>query len=72
MDNFVIVVGEAIVVGVLLLVIVKILESTIGIVLPNWIILIFAGMIFHIAFEYTGLNSMYVDSYYTKFKVSAG
>lgn len=72
MDSFILILGEAIVVGVLLLVIVKILESTIGIVLPNWVILILAGMIFHIVFEYTGLNKMYVDLYYTKFKVSVG
>lgn len=71
MNSFILILSEAIVVGVLLLVIVKILESTIGIALPNWVILILAGMIFHIVFEYTGLNRMYVDSYYTKFKVSA-
>jgi hypothetical protein len=69
MKSFFIVFAEAVLVGILLLGLVEVLKISRGThsslsEIPEWAIILVAGITFHLMFEYTGLNKMYVDAYY--------
>ena len=65
MKGFFVVLIEAIVVGLVLLAILSVARLALkDSSIPDLAIVFLSGMIFHLAFEYTGLNKMYVDRYY--------
>lgn len=65
MKDFKVVLVEAIVVGIVLMIIVFLLNTVFHGLLPMWSGVFLSGVIFHLTFEYSGLNKMYVDTYYT-------
>lgn len=57
---------EAVVVGIVLMIIVWVMNLIFKDNIPMWPGIFLSGVIFHVVFEYTGLNKMYVDGYYIK------
>ena len=67
MKSFAVVSFEAIIVGIILLGLVyglRYASSALDLKVDDFVIIFISGVVFHLVFEYTGLNKKYVDSYY--------
>uniref|UniRef100_A0A6C0M071 Uncharacterized protein n=1 Tax=viral metagenome TaxID=1070528 RepID=A0A6C0M071_9ZZZZ len=64
MKPFITILQEALAVGLVLIVIYWLVNRLL-LKYNIWIKLMVSGMLFHIIFEYTGINRWYVSNYYT-------